>query len=58
MANLLRVCRSCGKYSLKDICSDCGKTTNSAHPPKYSKEDKYAIYRRKELFPRFFSGQA
>jgi rRNA maturation protein Nop10 len=28
----------------------CGKATETAHPPKYSPEDKYAKYRRMEKF--------
>lgn len=43
----LRKC-SCG-YTLKDKCEKCG-TTRTAHPPKFSFEDKYAKYRRKVKF--------
>ncbi|MCX6778058.1 MAG: RNA-protein complex protein Nop10 [Candidatus Micrarchaeota archaeon] len=37
-------CRVCGKYTMRETC--CGEKTASAHPPKFSPEDKYAHYRR------------
>ena len=39
-----------GHYSLHDSCGACGAPTRSVHPAKYSKEDKYAKYRRMERF--------
>ncbi|MEK6843349.1 MAG: nucleolar RNA-binding Nop10p family protein [Candidatus Micrarchaeota archaeon] len=51
----MKVCKNCQKYSLEMKCGSCGSQTNAAHPPKYSKEDKYAIYRRKELYPQLFA---
>ncbi|MFH0971190.1 MAG: nucleolar RNA-binding Nop10p family protein [Candidatus Micrarchaeota archaeon] len=54
MAGLMRACKNCGQYTLKPECKKCNMQTNAAHPSKYSKEDRYAIYRRKELFPQFF----
>ncbi len=55
MAHHMKVCERCSQYSLDESCSHCGEATKSCHPPKYSKEDKYALYRRKELFPEFFT---
>ncbi len=46
MRFLLRKCRGCGRYTLKEVCPECGSPTTSAHPPRYSPEDKYAKYRR------------
>ena len=53
MKNFLKKCPSCGKYSLDEKCS-CGSVTETPHPPKFSLEDKYALYRRKAKFPHAF----
>ncbi len=50
MQRLMKKCPSCSAYTLKEECPKCKTPTKSAHPPKYSKEDKYAAYRRKELY--------
>lgn len=42
----LRICPACKKYTLRGECA-CGDETKTAHPPKYSPQDKYARYRRK-----------
>lgn len=34
-------------YTLKENCNECGKT-KSAHPPKFSPNDKYAEKRVKK----------
>ncbi|MEM0272517.1 MAG: RNA-protein complex protein Nop10 [Thermoprotei archaeon] len=34
-------CGSCGIYTLKNKCPRCSQSTQSAHPPKFSPEDKY-----------------
>ncbi|MDO8339853.1 MAG: nucleolar RNA-binding Nop10p family protein [Candidatus Burarchaeum sp.] len=44
----MKRCRSCGKYTLKPDC--CGQQATTAHPPKYSPQDKYAAYRRREKY--------
>ena len=41
----LRRCAECGQYTLKDPCRKCGGQTVSAHPAKFSPDDKYARYR-------------
>ncbi|MDP3742607.1 MAG: nucleolar RNA-binding Nop10p family protein [Candidatus Micrarchaeota archaeon] len=46
-------CKKCNVYTLEETCKQCNVTTSSSHPAKYSKEDKYAIYRRKERYPDF-----
>ncbi len=48
MRSLLRRCVRCGAYTLrKDVCPRCGGPLEVPHPPKYSPEDKYQIYRIK-----------
>ncbi len=42
----LKKCPKCGRYTLKDVCPACKVKTISAHPPKFSPEDKYGKYRR------------
>ncbi len=42
----LRYCRSCRRYTLKQVCT-CGAETVSPHPPKFSPEDRYGAYRRR-----------
>jgi len=42
----IRKCES-GCYSMKSEC--CGAETKTAHPPRYSPNDKAAKYRRKNL---------
>ena len=41
----IRRCPHCNTYTLKEKCKRCGKGTVSAHPAKFSPEDKYALYR-------------
>jgi H/ACA ribonucleoprotein complex subunit 3 len=40
-------CAVCNEYTMK--AEHCGKTTKTAHPMKYSPEDKFARFRRKGL---------
>lgn len=42
----MRKCPACGRYTLKDVCPACGNPTVSAHPPRFSPEDKWGKYRR------------
>lgn len=51
----IRKCGKCGAFTLKDSCGACGGKALTAHPPKFSPEDKWAEYRRKF---KFGSGQA
>ncbi|MCD6458180.1 MAG: ribosome biogenesis protein [Thermofilum sp. ex4484_82] len=45
---ILRMCKKCGKYTLKqDKCPYCGGPVRVPHPPKFSPEDKWGEYRRK-----------
>ena len=45
MRSLITKCPSCGSYTMKGACPKCGAATVSAHPAKYSPDDKYARYR-------------
>jgi len=43
---ILRKCKKCGRYTLrKDRCPYCGGEVENPHPPKYSPDDRYYIYR-------------
>lgn len=46
MSSLIRKCPRCGRYSTGVICVDCEVFTTSAHPAKYSPDDRYGKYRR------------
>ena len=45
---LLKKCSQCRTYTMKDLCSKCGKKVSNAHPLKFSieKEKKYSKYRK------------
>jgi H/ACA ribonucleoprotein complex subunit 3 len=46
MVWFLRKCEKCGKYTLKrDACRYCGGKVRVPHPPKFSPDDKYLMYR-------------
>ncbi len=44
----MRKCKSCGQYTLKDRCPDCGGKAVNPGPGPFSPEDKYGKHRRKE----------
>lgn len=46
MKSSLRKCPECGRYTVKEECQTCLCATVTAHPPRYSPEDKYGKYRR------------
>ena len=46
----MRRCSGCGVYSLKSSCPKCDKDTVSAHPAKFSPDDKYIRYRLAERY--------
>ena len=48
MRSSMRRCPKCGRYSLEMKC-ECGSDTVTAHPPKYSPDDKYGKYRRMSI---------
>lgn len=44
----IKKCSKCGSYTLRNECQKCETKTKSPAPAKYSPEDKYGEYRRKE----------
>jgi H/ACA ribonucleoprotein complex subunit 3 len=46
----LRKCVKCYHYTLKEKCSKCNEKTISAHPAKFSPDDKYMRYRLAERY--------
>ncbi|RLG87556.1 MAG: RNA-protein complex protein Nop10 [Thermoprotei archaeon] len=42
---LMRKCPRCGRYTLSDVCPVCGARTVSAHPHRFSPEDRFVHYR-------------
>ena len=49
MSSSMRKCPRCGRYSLELKCSKCKADTVTAHPPKYSPDDRYGKYRRMSI---------
>ncbi len=48
MVWLLRRCVSCGRYTLAtDQCPTCSGALRTPHPPRFSVDDKYRLYRRR-----------
>ncbi|MDR2944620.1 MAG: RNA-protein complex protein Nop10 [Methanosarcinales archaeon] len=46
MGKRIKKCLSCGRYTLSDICPDCGGGCVSPKTASYSPEDRYGKYRR------------
>jgi H/ACA ribonucleoprotein complex subunit 3 len=46
----LRVCSACRRYTLKEECPQCNEKTKTAHPAKFSPDDKYMKYRLAENY--------
>ncbi len=44
----IKKCPSCSSYTLRSHCKDCDVETINPKPPKFSPEDKYGEYRRKQ----------
>lgn len=44
----MRKCDKCGIYTIKEKCPECESETKDPRPGKFSPEDKYGKYRRKE----------
>ena len=45
MKALTLKCTSCGHYTMQEKCPSCGGAASTAHPARYSPDDKYARYR-------------
>jgi len=46
MTGRIRRCRNDRTYTLSATCPVCGDTTITAHPARFSPEDRYGRYRR------------
>lgn len=46
MSGRLRRCPLDRTYTLQERCPVCGEPTVTAHPPRFSPEDRYGHYRR------------
>jgi H/ACA ribonucleoprotein complex subunit 3 len=44
---LMRYCKACRDYTLKDVCPRCGRKAIQNTPAKFSPEDNYGEYRRR-----------
>jgi len=47
MKSRIHRCGSCGKYTLKDKCPDCGSVVTGTKPARFSPQDPYGKYRRR-----------
>ncbi|MEM0157256.1 MAG: RNA-protein complex protein Nop10 [Thermoplasmataceae archaeon] len=45
MHSLIRKCRICNTYTMKEVCPVCGQRTDVALPPKYSPVDRFQRFR-------------
>jgi H/ACA ribonucleoprotein complex subunit 3 len=46
MSGRIRRCPGDYTYTLKTICPVCGEPTITAHPPRFSPQDRFGPYRR------------
>jgi H/ACA ribonucleoprotein complex subunit 3 len=46
MSGHIRRCDKDRTYTLKNQCPVCGEATRTAHPPRFSPEDRFGKYRR------------
>ncbi|HTZ61436.1 MAG TPA: RNA-protein complex protein Nop10 [Thermoplasmata archaeon] len=44
--SILRLCRSCGRYTLRAECPQCQAATRTPHPVRFNPTDRYGKYRR------------
>ncbi len=44
--SILRVCRTCERYTFRSACPACGATTRTPHPARFDPSDRYGKYRR------------
>ncbi|HXY11934.1 MAG TPA: RNA-protein complex protein Nop10 [Thermoplasmata archaeon] len=47
--SVLRVCRSCDRYTYQDRCPACSGPTRTPHPARFDPGDRYGKYRRRLL---------
>jgi H/ACA ribonucleoprotein complex subunit 3 len=44
--SLLRVCRTCGRYTMAAACPADHTETRTPHPARFSPQDRWGKYRR------------
>jgi len=44
--SILRVCRSCDRYTFQERCPNCSSPTRTPHPARFDPGDRYGKYRR------------
>lgn len=44
----IKKCATCNIFTISDDCPACGASTQSTHPPKYSRSERKASYRQAE----------
>ncbi|HYA54067.1 MAG TPA: RNA-protein complex protein Nop10 [Thermoplasmata archaeon] len=44
--SVLRVCRSCDRYTFQERCPTCSAPTRTPHPARFDPGDRYGKYRR------------
>jgi len=47
--SLLKVCRSCHRYTFRVACPECHAPTRTPHPARFDATDRYGKYRRRLL---------
>jgi len=52
---IIRRCINCKIYTIKEICPRCGSKTVVPHPPRFSPDDKYVMYRVRMKYPDLIS---
>jgi H/ACA ribonucleoprotein complex subunit 3 len=50
--SLLKKCLKCNFYTIRNVCAKCGKETVTAHPPRFSPDDKYVLLRSEEPYKK------
>ncbi|MBQ2762177.1 MAG: RNA-protein complex protein Nop10 [Candidatus Methanomethylophilaceae archaeon] len=53
MKTALKKCKNCSVYTLNDNCPQCGRSTVSPIPPRYSPDDRYGEYRRRSIIEEY-----
>ena len=48
MRSRIKRCPACRRYTLSERCPECGGQTENTFPPRYSPEDRYGEYRRRQ----------
>jgi H/ACA ribonucleoprotein complex subunit 3 len=44
--SLIRICRGCHRYTLRERCPECTGATRTPHPARFNPHDRWGRYRR------------